>query len=247
MFGWLSKKNKESKNFRSNFSDLKVDIHSHLIPNIDDGSSKMEETILIIQKLVSLGFRKSITTPHIMTDMYKNTNENIMSGLEKVKQELIKEKITYDLEAAAEYYIDYDFERKIDKENFLTFGDNYILTELSFMDPPIKLFDIIFKLQVKGYKVVLAHPERYSYFTMNDFKELVSRGVFMQVNALSLVGYYSKNVQQTSEKLIQNDLVSFLGTDCHNLYQAGLYEKCMQNKYINYLLDSDSLLNSTLL
>ena len=91
-----------------------------------------------------LGYKKLITTPHIMTDMYKNTNENIMSGLEKVKQELIKEKITYDLEAAAEYYIDYDFERKIDKENFLTFGDNYILTELSFMDPPIKLFDIIF-------------------------------------------------------------------------------------------------------
>ena len=69
MFGWLSKKNKESKNIQSSFSDLKVDIHSHLIPNIDDGSSKMEETILIIQKLVSLGFRKSITTPHIMTDI----------------------------------------------------------------------------------------------------------------------------------------------------------------------------------
>ena len=75
------------KNIQSSFSDLKVDIHSHLIPNIDDGSSKMEETILIIQKLVSLGFRKSITTPHIMTDMYKNTPETIMSGLEKVKQE----------------------------------------------------------------------------------------------------------------------------------------------------------------
>ena len=115
------------------------------------------------------------------------------------------------------------------------------------MDPPIKLFDIIFKLQVKGYKVVLAHPERYSYFTMNDFKELVSRGVLMQVNALSLIGYYSKHVQQTSEKLIKNDMVSFLGTDCHNLYQAGLYEKCMENKYFNYLFDSGSLLNSTLL
>ena len=139
------------------------------------------------------------------------------------------------------------FERKIDKEKFLTFGDNYILTELSFMDPPMKLFDIIFKLQVKGYKVILAHPERYSYFTMNDFKELVSRGVLMQVNALSLIGYYSKNVQQTSEKLIKNDMVSFLGTDCHNLYQAELYEKYMKNKYFNYLLNSGSLMNSTLL
>ena len=77
-----------------------------------------------------------------------------------------------EIEAAAEYYIDYDFEQKIGKEKFLTFGDNYILVELSFMEAPKNLFDIIFKLQLEGYKVVLAHPERYAYYTWKIMKNL---------------------------------------------------------------------------
>ncbi|OUV70055.1 MAG: hypothetical protein CBC83_09660, partial [Flavobacteriales bacterium TMED123] len=155
MLKWFSKK-KEQELAPLDFSLLKTDMHSHLIPAIDDGAPDLEASINILKKLQQLGFQKVVTTPHIMSDFYKNTPENIFQGLEIVKAELKRRSITIQLEAAAEYYVDYDFEQKIGKEQFLTFGDNFILIEFSFIGAPVNLLDIIFKLQLQGYNVVLA-------------------------------------------------------------------------------------------
>ena len=158
---WFSKK-KEQKCEPLNFSVLKTDIHSHFIPGIDDGSPDMETTIALIEKMQGLGFEKIITSPHVMSDFYQNSSKIILKGLADVRKELKEKNINMKIDAVAEYYIDYEFEQKIGKEKFLTFGDNYILVELSFMQAPRNLFEIIFKLQLEGYKVVLAHPERYN-------------------------------------------------------------------------------------
>ena len=244
MLKWFSKKKLELDPL--DFSVLKTDIHSHFIPGIDDGSPDMETTISLIKEMQGLGFKKVITTPHIMSDFYKNSSDIILKGLTDIRSELKVQNINMEIEAAAEYYIDYDFEQKIGKEKFLTFGDNYILVELSFMEAPKNLFDIIFKLQLEGYKVVLAHPERYAFFTMDDYEELVNRGVLLQINWLSIIGYYSPQIEQKTKDLIAADIVSFIGSDCHNMNHAELYKKCQTKKAWHDLNNSSKLLNNTL-
>lgn len=244
MLKWFSKKKIELDPL--DFSVLKTDIHSHFIPGIDDGSPDMETTISLIKEMQGLGFKKVITTPHVMSDFYKNSSDIILKGLTDIRSELKVQNINMEIEAAAEYYIDYDFEQKIGKEKFLTFGDNYILVELSFMEAPKNLFDIIFKLQLEGYKVVLAHPERYAFFTMDDYEELVNREVLLQINWLSIIGYYSPQIEQKTKDLITADMVSFIGSDCHNMNHAELYKKCQTKKAWHDLNNSSKLLNNTL-
>ena len=245
MLKWFSKKKKEEL-YPLDFSVLKTDIHSHLIPGIDDGSPDMKTTINLIREMLKLGFSKMITSPHVMSDFYKNSSEDILKGLATVRDELKVLNINMEIDAVAEYYIDYDFEQKIGKEKFLTFGDDYILVELSFMDAPKNLFEIIFKLQLEGYKVVLAHPERYHYFEMSDYQDLVNRGVLLQINLLSLIGYYSLQIKNKTEDLISNNMVSLVGTDCHNQHHAELYKKCQNMKAWHDLNSSGKLLNSSL-
>lgn len=242
---WFSKK-KEQKCEPLNFSVLKTDIHSHFIPGIDDGSPDMETTIALIEKMQALGFEKIITSPHVMSDFYQNSSEIILKGLADVRKELKAKNINMEIDAVAEYYIDYEFEQKIGKEKFLTFGDNYILVELSFMQAPRNLFEIIFKLQLEGYKVVLAHPERYNYYTIKDYEDFISRGVLLQINFLSLIGYYSPQVKKKTESLINSGMVSLVGTDCHNMNHAELYKKCLTQKAWHDLVDSGKLLNANL-
>ena len=245
MLKWFSRRKKEK--FDSlNFSILKTDIHSHLLPGIDDGSPDIKTTINLIREMQKLGFKKLITSPHVMSDFYQNTSEIILSSLNDVRLELEAQSTAIELDAVAEYYIDFEFEQKIGKERFLTFGENYILVELSFIEQPRNLSDIIFKLQLEGYRIVLAHPERYAYYRLEDYKELKNRGVLLQINFLSLIGYYSPQVQKKTEKLIEENLVSFVGTDCHNMSHAQLYEECQTKKSWHDLVNSEMLLNHTL-
>ena len=245
MLNWFSKKKKEEL-APLDFSVLKTDIHSHFIPAIDDGSPDMETSISLIKKMQELGYSKVITTPHVMSDFYQNSSETILKSLADLRLELKLQNINMEIAAAAEYYIDFEFEQKIGKKKFLTFGDNYILVELSFMQAPKKLFDAIFKLQLEDYKVVLAHPERYRYYTQEDYDNLISRGVLLQINLLSLIGYYSPQIQQKTKELITKNQVSFAGTDCHNMNHAELYEKCQTTKAWHDLVNSGKLLNTTL-
>jgi len=228
------------------FSVVGVDLHSHLIPGIDDGAKDLDDSVTIIKELINQGFSKIITTPHIMSDLYKNTPETIHSGLEILKRRLANDNIEIDISAAAEYYVDYDFEQRIGNENFLTFGEKYLLIEFSFLEAPRNMYDIIFKLQLEGYVVVLAHPARYQYFNLKDYESLINRGVLFQLNLLSLIGYYSNQIKTNAKLLIDNKFVSFVGTDCHNLNHARLYPKCMISKSWHELVNSGTLINSKL-
>ena len=244
MLNWFFKREKELDPI--DFSVLETDMHSHFIPGIDDGSPDMETSIFLINKMKGLGYTKLITSPHVMSDCYQNTSASILDALKHVKLSLNKACVDIDIDAVAEYYIDFDFESKIGKEKYLTFGDNYILVECSFIYPPQNFFDIIFKLQLEGYKVVLAHPERYSYFSMKDYKKLVRKGVFLQINLLSIIGYYSLEIKKKTEELINQDLVSFVGSDCHHIKHLDLYHKCYTKESWHMLVNSGNLLNDTL-
>ena len=197
---------------------LGTDVHSHFIPGIDDGA-KAYDSLNMIRSMAEFGYKKVITTPHIMSDYYRNTPEIINNGLAKVKEAITKEGIQIEIEAAAEYNLDADFEPKIKIKELLTFGDNYALFELPFLMEPPNLKNAIFEMQMNGYKPVLAHVERYPFW-FKDFDkilEIKDRGVFIQLNINSLTGFYGPEVQATGEKLIDEGLVDLLGSDCHHI------------------------------
>ncbi|AWW30854.1 capsular biosynthesis protein [Echinicola strongylocentroti] len=227
---------------------MEVDMHSHLIPGIDDGSQSLKESIALIKRLESYGLRKLITTPHVMTEFYKNTPEIISEGLTRLHEGLDKEGVKMDVEAAAEYYLDEVFVEKLEKdEPLLTFGDNYILVETGFMNKPRMLQETFFALETKGYKPILAHPERYLYLHQDPdmLESLIEKSVTFQVNLLSFTGYYSKPVKVLAEKLLERRLVRFVGTDCHNnryldslesITASKSYQKLKESKFMNSLL-----------
>ena len=228
------------------FTVLKTDMHSHLIPSIDDGSQNEEESIQILSELKKLGFSKIITTPHTMSDYYKNTPEIIKRGENGVIKELKRTDLEIEFDSASEYYVDYDFRQQIDKDRFLTFGSKYLLIEFPFLEEPKDIDDIIFQLQLSGYNIVLAHPERYLYYTIKDLKKFTDKEVLLQLNLLSITGYYSDKVRKNAENLIKEDLISFVGTDCHNMNQAKKLTECFTNPLWHKLSQSERLLNNTL-
>jgi len=234
------------KRILEDLSAVGTDIHSHLIPGIDDGSKSIEESLKLVNELCELGYKKIITTPHIMTDYYRNTPEIILSGLEKLKKEIEELKIPIEIEAAAEYYLDHAFIQKIEEGKLLTLGDNFVLFELSYLSPPQSIETVIFNLQTNGYKTILAHPERYTYWNNNfeAYEKLKDRDVFFQLNINSLSGEYSPMTQKTAEKLIQNNMIDFVGTDCHGIRHIERLRKALENKHLIQLIESGKLLNN---
>lgn len=229
-------------------SRIHTDFHSHLIAGIDDGSPDIDSSLEMIQKFRELGYKKLITTPHVMNDYYKNERETILSGLEQLKTACAHSGIDIELEAAAEYYLDEGFEKLIDNQEILSFGDGYVLFELSFLAEPQNLNDIIFKLQTAGYKTILAHPERYRfwYHDFEKFRELKNRSVFFQINMLSLAGAYSPETKKIAERMIDEEMVEFIGSDCHNINQLKMLEENLGRKYLHKILDSGKLMNNEL-
>lgn len=201
------------------FSFLGTDLHSHLIPGIDDGSPDMETSISLISSLCELGYQKIITTPHIMQERYKNNPAIISEGCKKVQQELTLQNITVDFHAAAEHLLDPGLLEMIEKdEPLLTISGNKILVEFSFIAPPLQLHQLLYQIQVKGYELIIAHPERYSYFhdRPEQYRKLTDMGCELQMNLLSLAGYYGKSIKKAASKLLENQSVSYLGTDLHH-------------------------------
>src|SRR5690554_229533 len=219
-------------------SDLKVDMHSHLIPGIDDGSQSMDHTIGMLLRFVELGYTKVITTPHIMSDYYRNTPETILKGLEEVRAEIKKLNIPIEIEAAAEYFYDEHFLDLIEKDNLLTFGKNNVLFEFSFGTKPNNIAELIFNLKSKGYQPILAHYERYLFFLAEGIepaKKLREQGVHIQMNLNSLTGHYGKEIKRQAELLVDHDLIDYLGTDCHRIEHLDILQNNLDRKHFRKL------------
>ena len=223
-----------------------IDIHSHLLPGIDDGAKDLNNSIELIQKMSSYGIKNFITTPHILGDVYPNTTEIIENKLEEVKKELLKRNIIdVSISAAAEYMMDEHFSTLLDKdEKLLTLKDNLVLVEMSYFSPPINLFEILFQLGLKGYKPVLAHPERYNSYHNNFrvYQKLKSAGCLFQLNLLSLTEIYGKGVQKTAERLLIENMYDFIGTDTHHFNHLNSLHRISTKKNlkkIEYLLNSN--------
>jgi tyrosine-protein phosphatase YwqE len=233
---------------RKNLLPLVTDIHSHLLPDLDDGVKTFDEAWQIIKRFEDQGYRKLITTPHIMNDYYRNTPAGIHSKRKELADFLLDKKCFVQIEAAAEYYLDESLIQSVDnKENLLTFASQkYLLFETNFLTEPYQLKDFIFKVTTQRYKPVLAHPERYEYLNKNfdKLEDLRNRGVLFQLNILSLIGFYSAPIQKMAEQLIEKGWVDFIGSDCHNEQYSSLIGKAQRTKYFKKALDLPLLNNS---
>lgn len=240
---------KKKKETLQDLSFLKVDFHSHLIPGIDDGAKDYDEALFLIKELYSLGIQKFITTPHVMSDYYKNTPQIIHDGLYKLKNEAQANNIPVTIEAAAEYMVDDGLEEKMKNKEILHFGQDYVLIELSTLTPPYHLKKIVFDLQIEGYKVILAHPERYSYWfgDLSNFEELKNRNIYFQVNVVSLADFYPEPTKKHAETLINEGMVEFLGSDIHNHQYLHALKESLSSKALIDFVQSGKLKNHELL
>lgn len=216
MFGLFRKKT-ATKVF--NAADLKVDMHSHLLPGIDDGADSIDTSLELISGLSALGYERLITTPHIRWDIFKNTRDIILNGLETVQKELSERQLNILLHAAAEYYLDdhvMDLVRT--RQPLLTLHKNVVLVEFSMMRLPFNLREMIFDLLMAGYVPVIAHPERYTYLEgeYDLFHELKDNGCKLQMNLLSAAGQYGKVVTGMTHYMLKHDLYDLAGTDLHH-------------------------------
>lgn len=229
-------------------SKLKVDMHSHLIPGIDDGAKTMDESIAMLAKFENLGFQKVITTPHIMGDFYKNTPEIILSGKEKVNEVAKQLGLAVELEAAAEYYFDDSFMKRLKaKEQLLTFSGNRVLFEFSMHAKPERLDALFFEMLTNGYQPVLAHFERYNYYhgSVEKAIEFREKGIEVQMNINSLTGHYGPMIKKQAVELLREKAVDFVASDCHRIDHLMIMERNLTSEEFN-MLNSVTLKNHTL-
>lgn len=198
---------------------VRTDIHSHILPGIDDGSPDIPTSLQLIRGLMELGVNKSVATPHVIGDMYRNTPDTIHASLLALQEAVSREGLDFELSAAAEYMLDaYFLDLLADKKLLLPVSGNLLLTEFSYSTMPSNPEKMSFALITEGFSPILAHPERYAYY-YRDFREyhrLRELGFLLQVNLLSLTGYYGREALKAARYMLKNDLVSFVGTDLHH-------------------------------
>ena len=231
------------------FSKLSVDLHSHLLPGIDDGAPDMATSLALIKAMAELGYKRLYTTPHVMSAHYPNTRDGILKKRDEVLQCLENKAINIDhFDAAAEYFIDETFVTLLKKEPLLCLPGNRVLVEMSFFQPYPELHRVLFDMQMKGYVPLLAHPERYRYYhSLEDFAGLKHLGCEFQTNILSLIGYYNKAIQAAARLLMQHDLIDFLGADLHHARHAENLRQALTHKSVIQAVNSSQLKNKALL
>lgn len=204
---------------------IKTDIHSHLLPGLDDGARDMGQTLAMLEGMQRAGFEHIYFSPHVSADRYPNTKDTITSRFREVKEACSEKGIELKLDVCAEYYIDREFlELAESGEPLLTLPGGHVLVETSMMQQPLYLSAALFALQSKGYTPILAHPERYPYYEENsDFlRKLHHDGCLFQANLLSFCGYYGKSARRKAESLLKDGMIDFTGTDLHHPAQLAL-------------------------
>jgi tyrosine-protein phosphatase YwqE len=203
-----------------------IDIHSHILPGIDDGAENLDQSRTLLNGLKAIGVSKCIVTPHTLPEIWDTTSTGISENFQKTKLQLEAPLNAMLHHAASEYMINEAFLHRLQTEPLLTLKDNYVLIEMSYLSPPLALMEIIFEIQLKGYQPLLAHPERYLFYhnTTKMYEKLKKLEVQFQLNLLSTVGYYGSSVAKTADLLLKENFIDFVGSDVHHLKHIGAFE-----------------------
>lgn len=227
MFNFFKKKPKEPVELF-----FHTDIHCHLVPGIDDGQKEAESAADLVAHEHSWGVRRIITTPHVTQDTFENTPEIINEAFEKLRSAVEARGTDIELLHSAEYRIDGFFQEQLEAGNVNPMPNRYLLVENSFVQEAWHLDELLFDLKIKGFRPILAHPERYSYYfnKRQRYEQLHNAGTLFQINLLSLAGHYGKEVKHVAEYLVENNMVDFIGTDMHNHNHCQAIENYMTTK-----------------
>lgn len=250
MFDFLKRKPKTAQPI---FEDLAIDMHCHLLPRVDDGSKSEEETAACMRIMKDAGFGRLFCTPHFQYPRFPNVEEDIVDRYENLKLDLVASGAGgRDLPRltgiSGEYRIDSDFQKRIEKDRFLLIGGKYLLVELSLHQRIMGVEQILFDLQMKGYEIILAHPERYPYYSssshvLSHFKDM---GILFQINILSLGGFYGEGPRRKSFDMLENGWIEFMGTDMHNLLYAQALIDCTHDKKIEKVMATHTFHNKSI-
>lgn len=242
MFDFLFKKKAPEKLF------YKTDVHAHFLPGIDDGAKNTERSVLLLEGLTKLGLTNFVATPHITHEVFPNNKETISAAYQRLMDELKNSDINPVIAFSAEYRIDENFQKHKEAGVLIPFPKNYLLIENSFIQPFMGIKELVFELQLKGFKPILAHPERYAYYH-NDkyqYENLHAQGCLFQVNLLSFSGYYGKEIRDVSFWLLDKGFVDFIGTDVHHPDHIEMINKFLKSKEYRKLAAKAKILNDTL-
>ena len=230
MFSFFSK-----KYFLVDYLKNFIDIHNHILPGIDDGPKTVEESVELLKGFDELGIKSFIATPHVMPDYYDNNPETIRGSLEQLRGELARQgMLDIAIEASAEYMIDHHFEEILEKGQIIPMRRQYVLVEMSYLQPPLNFDAAIRKAAFKSYTPILAHPERYTFLHKDtaQYRRYKEMGVLFQLNMLSLSTYYGKTVQKMAHKLLEKNLIEFIASDAHNTRQLKRIKEIQIDRHI---------------
>lgn len=199
-----------------------IDIHNHILPGIDDGAKTVEDSVKLIKGFSEMGIKKFVATPHIMHNYYPNDRDTILTAHGKLQNKLLSEDMKdVSLDVAAEHMIDANFDHLLEREKVMPLRNNYLLIEMSYLQPPINFDEAIMNIAAHRYFPILAHPERYAFIHQDSskYQKYKNSGILFQMNLLSLGQFYGKDVQKKAYKLLQNGLIDYVASDVHNLQQ----------------------------
>lgn len=226
-----------------------TDIHCHVLPGVDDGSPDAETSVELLSHMADWGFERIFASPHSTADHFENTPQTIAAPFAELKDAAARAGLSLGLEHHFEYRVDQFFIQQLDNKNIKTLPDDFILIENGFDQEPWGLEHIIFELLSKGYRPVMAHPERYRYYRNNfsRYAELHDKGLLFQINLLSLAGHYKANERDIALKLLKQGMVSFIGTDVHHMDHVNSIERYLRSSDFGKDVKLfDQLLNDTI-
>ncbi len=231
------------------FAALGTDMHCHLVPKVDDGSKCLEESIECLNTLKAVGYNKVIITPHFQHPRFPNDEDDIRRRYDELKEQAVQAGVEIEMAGVGgEYRIDSGFAKRLENPRFLQVGGKYVLVEFSLHQQMMGCDEMIFDMQMKGYEVILAHPERYPYLNVSGtrMEQLKNQGVYFQINVLSLGGFYGDEAKRKAFEMLEAGWVEFMGTDTHNTMYAQALVELSNDRKVEKVLEKYQFMNNTL-
>lgn len=199
--------------------DKRIDIHSHILNGIDDGSKTLEESINILKKCEQEGINKIILTPHYMENTnYNKNNKEKKEIFNKLQKEVKKQNINIELYLGNEVYANDNILELLEKKEITTLNNSkYILIEFPLLNENLNDINIIYNLKLSNLIPIVAHPERYEYITMEKVEQYIKMGALIQINEGSILKHYGRKPKKMVKKMLKNKLVHFIGSDTHRI------------------------------
>jgi len=225
-----------SKLFKRNKEQVKLfyqtDVHCHISPGVDHGSQSIEQSLEMLRAEMEMGINRVILTSHVTAVTFENTRESLTNAYHQLRDAVAQAGLDIELAVSAEYRMDEYFDKENAADHLLPMPGNHILLENSFQQELMNLDELLFDMQIKGYKTILAHPERYNYYSRRRkrYEELHNKGARFQVNILSFTGYFGEEARDTALWFAKNGMIDYLGSDMHNIKHAHIIMDYLNSK-----------------